>query len=445
MGAVQAVSLRRRGRSGAVRLLLHGTLVGSFIPLLLGLIGSSALAPGGLVRSIQDTLPLAARSTGGFDWLPARNPARTALPRDPSPPLPPPFRSIVPSLPSLPAPAPAPRTLPTWVQTHREASLFAGPNEDAPRFNVLPAWSYLKVLDATPGWLLVRYEGDGRRQAGQAWVSAETVGPIGTPRWLANLRETPLFAGPEPDAPTYTRLPAWSILEALGQDEGDRTLVNYAGDGQTRQPGQAWARLNDLDVARAPRDSRLPWGATPGAPQDGVTLAVPYRTQLDGSAYAGTDCGPTSLGMALQAFGISVPTGTLRDQANRISGAWDPNEGVLLDVLAMVAQRYDARALEVDEPNGRRHRWTLEDVRRHLRAGHPVIPQLRYRRLPGREGFPLGYDHFVVLTGFDGDTFYYNDPIPSAGRGRDLAMSASTLLRAWESSDEPMAALAIVR
>ena len=440
---MQAVPLRQKGRSGAVRWLLHGALVGSFVPVLLGLIGPSGLTPVGLVRSIQDNLQLSQSPSGVLEWLPARNPARTALPRDPSPPLLPPFSRIAPPVPAVPVPAP--KALPTWVQTHREAWLFSGPEQDAQRFNVLPAWSYLKVVDSVPGWLLVRYEGDANRLAGQAWVPAETVGPIGSPRWLVNPRETPLYAGPEPDAPIYTRLPPWSVLEGLGQYESGRTLVDYTGDGKTRQPGRAWVRLNDLDVARAPSDSRLPWGILPGSPEDAAHLTVPYRTQLDGSAFSGTNCGPTSIGMALQAFGISVPTGDLRQQANRLQGNWDPSEGVSLDALAGTLRRYEARPLDLDQPNDRRRRWSLDDVRRHLRAGHPVIPQLRYRLLPGREGFPLSYDHFVVLTGFDGDTFFYNDPIPSAGRGRDLTMTAPTLLRAWESSSEPLAGLAVAR
>jgi uncharacterized protein YvpB len=301
------------------------------------------------------------------------------------------------------------------------------------------------VLDSRPGWLLVYYDGDGVRQAGEAWIPASAVGPIATPRWLMNLRETPLYAGPEPDAPVYGRLPTWSVVEVLGRDESDRTLVRYAGDGNTRQAGEVWVRRADLDVARAPRDSQLPWGRQPGSDGDLSRLTVPYRTQLDGSRAASANCGPTSVGMALEAFGLFVPTGELRSLADWLQGNWDPNNGVAIEVLGQMVRRYELRALDLQRPGGGLHRWTLEEVRHHLRAGHPVIPQLRYRLLPGKEDFPYGYDHYVVLTGFSGDTFYYNDPIPNGGRGQHLSISAATLLRAWESSSEPLAALAVAR
>jgi hypothetical protein len=331
------------------------------------------------------------------------------------------------------------------VQSHQATGLFAGPADDAPRFTMLPQWSYLKVLDSRPGWLLVHYEGDGVRQAGEAWIPAGAVGPIGTPRWLMSLRETPLYAGPEPDAPVYARLPSWSVLESLGRDEFDRTLVRYAGDGDTRQAGEAWIRRADLDVARAPDGSQVPWGVQPGSEGDATRLTVPYRTQLDGSRASGANCGPTSVGMALDAFGVSVSTVELRSMADWLQDNWDPNNGVAIEVLGQLVRRYELRALDLQRQNGGLRRWTLEEVRRHLRAGHPVIPQLRYRLLPGKEGFPFGYDHYIVLTGYSGDTFFYNDPIPNGGQGQNLSMSATTLLRAWESSSEPLAALAITR
>jgi hypothetical protein len=198
-------------------------------------------------------------------------------------------------------------------------------------------------------------------------------------------------------------------------------------------------------VGRAPAGSQLPWGAAPGSPDDGAHLGIPYRTQLDGSRSSGANCGPTSVGMALESFGVFVPTADLRDLANRLQGNWDPNEGEPIDVLRDLVQRYDLRGVDLEGPGGGFRRWSLDDVRHHLRAGHPVIPQLRYRLLPGREGFPINYDHYVVLTGFSGDTFYYNDPIPPAGGGRDLAISAAGLVRAWQWSDEPLAAFAVTR
>jgi hypothetical protein len=94
--------------------------------------------------------------------------------------------------------------------------------------------------------------------------------------------------------------------------------------------------------------------------------------------------------------------------------------------------------------NGRYRRWTLDDVRAHLRAGHPVIPELRYRMMPGREWLWIGTDHYVVITGMVGDDFVINDPIAMDGHGERI-ISAASLQRAWMSSDFPGAAVAIAR
>lgn len=62
--------------------------------------------------------------------------------------------------------------------------------------------------------------------------------------------------------------------------------------------------------------------------------------------------------------------------------------------------------------------------------------------MPGREWASVNYDHYLVLTGVDGDDFLFNDPIPLSGKGQGR-MTAAQLLRAWENSDAPMAALAV--
>jgi hypothetical protein len=423
----------------APRWVLHGAVIGSLACLLLGVLSPSRFSSGEVVRSLKQNVPQPYSSTSLLEWLPARNPARTGPPRDPSPPLFRPFHLPVPSAPQPSLPQVK------WVQTHREAGLFESPGEDAQRFTVLPQWSYLKVLDSTPGWLLVRYDGDSSRQAGQAWVPAGAVGPIESPRWLTNRRATPLYAGPEADSPTYTRLPAWSMLEALDRDEADRTLVGYAGDGDSRQPGQAWVRRTDLEPARAPGGSLVPWGAAPGSAADTARLGVPYRSQLDGSRSAATNCGPASVGMVLEAFGVFASTDDLRYLANRLQGTWSPYEGVRLEVLHTIVERYELRGLDLEQADGDFRRWTLEDVKRHLRAGHPVIPQLRYRLVPGHERQLVGWDHYVVLTGFSGDTFYYHDPAWLGSFGSHEAIGAEALMRAWAASDYPFAAFAVAK
>jgi hypothetical protein len=117
--------------------------------------------------------------------------------------------------------------------------------------------------------------------------------------------------------------------------------------------------------------------------------------------------------------------------------------GTTLESLRSVAEAHGLVGLGLHE-NGRYRRWTLEDVRRHVRAGQPVIPQLRYRMMPGRGWTWTSTDHYVVISGIVGDDFIIDDPIPDGGKGERL-ISAEALDRAWRSSDFPYAGFAIAR
>ena len=63
-------------------------------------------------------------------------------------------------------------------------------------------------------------------------------------------------------------------------------------------------------------------------------LSIPWRTQLDGSAYAGSNCGPGSLGMILDGFGIGKSTYDLRYRSHTYQGTWGSYTGTALENLA---------------------------------------------------------------------------------------------------------------
>ena len=244
-----------------------------------------------------------------------------------------------------------------------------------------------------------------------------------------------VWSGPDRDAPARATVPRRAILEGLGSLRDGRVAVRLGTEGSLLR---AWV---DADFVSALLNVPRPWERPYTYGVRSVGMDVPYRTQLDGSAAAGANCGPASLGMVLDAFGISVPTDRLRSQANRFQGTSGPNTGFLLEVLQSVAETYGLEGQGMLE--GRRYRrWTLDAVREHLRAGHLVIPQLRYRLMPGREWAGVNYDHYLVLTGVDGDDFLFNDPIPWSGRGQGR-ITAAQLLRARQNSDAPMAAVAL--
>ena len=85
------------------------------------------------------------------------------------------------------------------------------------------------------------------------------------------------------------------------------------------------------------------------------------------------------------------------------------------------------------------HRWTLDDLRQHLQQHHPLVVQVRYRALPGRERVPYYGDHYILLTGVLDDAFLYNDPINHDGVGWDRVISGSRLAQAMDASDRRFA------
>jgi uncharacterized protein YvpB len=174
-------------------------------------------------------------------------------------------------------------------------------------------------------------------------------------------------------------------------------------------------------------------------------LPVPYRSQLDGNPYELANCGPASIAMVLAAYGQDVPTMDVRKLVNKLQGTEGMYDtGTLIQNIQVVAQRYGLKpsGLYGGTPKSF-HRWTLDEVRQSIDAGRPVIPQVWYRGLPGREQKAYDGDHYVVLTGYVGDEFIYNDPIDKDGAGFARRMSAAQVDKAWRSSDFPYAGVAI--
>jgi hypothetical protein len=183
-------------------------------------------------------------------------------------------------------------------------------------------------------------------------------------------------------------------------------------------------------------------------------LAVPYRSQLDGNPYEEADCGPAVMAMVLGAYGQDVSTVELRAVVNDLQGTWGVYEaGSFIENLVVVAGRYGLRprGLFPAAPGaGQRRpgknvlrRWTVAELRRSLEAGQPVVPQVRYRGLPGHEQAEYWGDHFVVVTGYDGDAFVYHDPVDRHEPGADRRVPAAQLEAAWRTSEFPYAAFAV--
>jgi hypothetical protein len=251
--------------------------------------------------------------------------------------------------------------------------------------------------------------------------------------WAKNYRPTVLWSGPQPDAANQFALPQWSWLEFMGEQRNGRILVRFPGDGRI-PPREAWVTAVDVMVSAAPLTEDLPRAYPAIVSPTTVRVHVPYVSQLDSSPWAEANCGPTALAMALQAFGTNISSGDLRKDVLNAQGMWGDDSGVLMEALAQVGEMHGARVLDLRSEGGLK-RWTLDDVRSHVRSGNPVIPQVVFRALPGREQSPYWGDHFVVITGLVGEDFLYNDPVDSDGIGYDRLMTAEELSRAMQTSD----------
>jgi hypothetical protein len=172
--------------------------------------------------------------------------------------------------------------------------------------------------------------------------------------------------------------------------------------------------------------------------------AVPFRTQLDGSRFAGANCGPASLGMILEAFGISKPTDELRYRSHTYQGTWGSMTGTALQHLARVAEDFGVPTRGLYDGWGFR-RWSIAELREEVQQGHPVMILTKYRLLPGHEGSRATDDHYIVLWDVDGDDFIYNDPAFTRARdGYARRISASQLERATRSAVIPGQAVAFL-
>jgi hypothetical protein len=335
-----------------------------------------------------------------------------------------------------------------WVRNHTETPLRAGPTDESPLFTQLPQWSLLKRMDTRPDWLLVMYSGDGdTREPGPGWVKASDVGAVDPPTvWLRTAKGGTLWSTADSSGKPSFEVPTSTLMEVIGSDfiHGARVHVRLPGNGRNVPPSEGWVNGDVIARAATPSWRDLPW-AYPDDLHADVRINVPYRTQLDGSDFAGANCGPTVLGMALETFGVDLAPSDLRRQVlgSENLNPEDADAGSFIWALADVALNVGLQPHGLYEDGGVLHRWTTDEVRASLRQGRPVIVQVVYRGLPGRSDSTYYSDHYIILTGLLGDNFLYNDPIGGAeaheGPGYDRIISTVQLERAMRASDSSYA------
>lgn len=173
--------------------------------------------------------------------------------------------------------------------------------------------------------------------------------------------------------------------------------------------------------------------------QDQVLLPVPERSQVDGTVWESSNCGPASIAMVLETFGQDVPNSVLRQGADQLLGWSNPSIGTRIQDLAGVVQQ---RGLVVNGPYsvGSLRHWSLDDVKSELSAGRPVVAEVYFALLPNHRYNPVPTDHYIVIVGYEGDNFLFNDPADSKSPGYRQVMSSGQFLTAWGASVFPFAA-----
>jgi hypothetical protein len=83
------------------------------------------------------------------------------------------------------------------------------------------------------------------------------------------------------------------------------------------------------------------------------SVEPPYRTQLDDSMYARSDCGPAVLGMVLDDYGIDQDTLELRQLTHTYQGTWPAvRVGTALQHIAHVAEDFGLNSYGLyDDPS----------------------------------------------------------------------------------------------
>jgi len=173
-------------------------------------------------------------------------------------------------------------------------------------------------------------------------------------------------------------------------------------------------------------------------------LVVPFRTQKDGSPWQTSNCGPATLGMVLDGFGVNgQATDDLRFRAHTYQGTVGWRTGTGLEHVAHVAEDLGVTAVGLTDPDGGFHHWSVDEVERELRRGHPVMPLVRLYLVPGYEGLSSRWGHYILLTGVAPGGYFFSDSLKTDPlAGTTGIISPQQLSRAIEGSHIPGQAVA---
>lgn len=218
----------------------------------------------------------------------------------------------------------------------------------------------------------------------------------------------------------------WTIAAAYGVDFEALVERNALPDGDLITIGQR------LKVP--PPGARAEVASRGGQREDpGGRIWMPFRSQLDGSAAAGSNCGPATLGMLMSYFGEWWTTAGIRRSVNEYQGTWDPDAGSTWEAIAYAARKRGFQVLGLYNADGSYRRWTIDELVEQTKAGRPVMLLTRYWSLPGHGDSAWWGDHYIAFLGLTptGDVVYHDAAFPDEESGAYRLMSQERLIRAW--------------
>jgi Peptidase_C39 like family len=339
-----------------------------------------------------------------------------------------------------------------WAKTKRETAIWSGWDKDATEFAKIASDLTVQVLEFRGPRAYVYFPGDNKgHKAGEVWIDRADLDDVPWPRWARARRDTVLRAGPELGTEELLPLQRGNYVETTGETRGRWAQAFFLIDRRPAEWAVGWVDSLDLTLPRGEQAEITNYMLTRTAlltSSPELWLNVPYRTQLDGSSYADANCGPTSVAMALDAIGKRDTLESLRAAALQLQDLDGCDHcGTYIQHLASVAETRGAATYGLRDDPRSFHRWTLDEIRQQLRQERVVIPQVKFRLLPGRSKAHYWGDHYIVIVGLAGHNFIYNDPVDSDGRGYGRLISPEALEQAMvgANGDFARAAFAVGR
>jgi|GEM_PF-6133142 len=238
-------------------------------------------------------------------------------------------------------------------------------------------------------------------------------------------------SGPSIDSEILGTLDDSAKVQIIGEQDG-WYKINWNGT-------QAWicSRYVNKSPAAAPNSndysdsgtSRSPSSTTqepsspikePSSQQSGnsKTIDVPERCQYMSDGRGGGWCGPTSLGMLMQHYGVNISTEAIADEAYNRSGHGGTDPG---DLEAYAKSQ--GFKVSYSEDQGR----SIDYLKEKIDSNTPVVVSLK-----GDDYWRGG--HYVVVRGYNEDGVVINDP--SDRNGLSYTMPYNQFSTMWHGSND---------